>query len=139
MKKLLKASILITLMLALLLTAISCKSYADPWDDAKYTADTELGQGSKTITVIVKVNDHSVKFTIHTDATIVGDALVENDLIQGDIGEFGMYVKYVNGILADYDVDQSYWMFYVNDEYVNFSVDGAQINESDVYKLEYTR
>ena len=109
------------------------------WENAIYLTDTELGQGSKSLIVEVAAEDRLVKFTIHTDEATVGGALLENNLITGDEGEYGLYIKTVNGILADYDVDQSYWAFYVDGEYATAGVDSTEIAEESVYQLEYTK
>lgn len=106
---------------------------------AKYTEDVTLGEGSKTITVTVK--DHegkAVVFTIKTDAKTVGDALLENDLIAGDEGAYGLYVKVVNGLRADYDKDHAYWGFNVNGETSLTGVDMTDITDGGVYELVYT-
>ena len=63
---------------------------ASLWDDAKYTADTELGTGAKTVQVEVKAEGKSITFTIHTDKEILGDALLEHDLIAGEEGAYGL-------------------------------------------------
>lgn len=104
-----------------------------------YTQDTELGEGSKSVSLEVKTPDSSVKFTIHTDKTILGDALTEYGLISGDEGEYGLYIKKVNGITADYDIDQSYWSFYINGEYAPTGVDSTEITEGAEYQLVYTK
>ena len=74
-----------------------------------------------------------------TDETTVGAAMLANELIAGDEGEYGLYVKVVNGITADYDVDQSYWAFYIDGEYAMSGIDCTDITEGSVYLLEYTR
>lgn len=109
------------------------------WQNAIYLTDTELGQGSEKLTVEVKADNRSVKFTIHTDETTVGAALLENNLITGDESEYGLYIKTVNGITADYDIDQSYWAFYIDGEYAVSGVDSTDIAEGSVYQLEYTK
>jgi hypothetical protein len=80
-----------------------------------------------------------VTFTIKTDKKTVGEALVENDLIAGDEGAYGLYVKKVNGIVADYDVNQSYWAFYINGEMAMTGVDMTDIDETAIYRLEYAK
>jgi hypothetical protein len=80
-----------------------------------------------------------VTFTIKTDKTMVGEALMEHGLIAGEQGAYGLYVKQVNGMTADYDVDQTYWAFYVNGEYGGAGVDMTEINEADTYQLELTK
>ena len=109
------------------------------WADALYQSDEEFGEGGKTVTVEVKAEEKTVVFTIHTDAETVGDALLDHELIDGDESEYGLYVKVVNGITADYDVDASYWAFYVNGEYAMSGVDATEIDETAVYQLAYTK
>ena len=109
------------------------------WESATYRKDTELGEGAKTAIVEVKVDDEVVTFTVHTDKDTVGDALIEHELISGEDGAYGLYIKTVNGITADYDVDQSYWAFYIDGEYAMTGVDGTEIDESARYTLEYAR
>ena len=108
---------------------------ASLWDNAKYTSDTELGTGAKTVQVEVKAGGKSITFTIHTDKEILGDALLEHDLIAGEEGAYGLYVKFVNGIEADYDKDQTYWGFYKDGEYMMTGVDSTTITSGDHYEL----
>ena len=109
------------------------------WEQATYVEDTELGTGSKTVTVICCAEDRSVTFTIHTNKETVGEALLEHQLISGEPGAYGLYVKVVNGITADYDVNQCYWAFYENDDYAMSGVDLTNIEEGTIYKLIYTK
>jgi hypothetical protein len=109
------------------------------WKNATYLKDTELGTGSKTIYVEVKVDDKSVTFTIHTDKTILGDALLDHGLIAGENGMYGLYVKTVNGMLADYDVDASYWSFYKGGEMMMTGVDGESISGGEHYEIIYAK
>ncbi len=109
------------------------------WAGATYLEDTELGEGTKTFTVEVKADEKTVTFTIHTDEKTVGAALIENGLIAGEDGEFGLYIKSVNGITADYNADQTYWAFYINGEYATSGVDTTDITEGAEYRLERTR
>ena len=81
------------------------------------------------------VEENTVTFTIHTDEDTVGDALISLGLIAGEDSQFGLYVKQVNGMSADYDVDQTYWAFYVNGEYGMTGVDSTTIVESDIYSF----
>ncbi len=98
---------------------------------------TELGEGAMefAFTVIDKDGNETV-FAIHTDKEIVGDALLELELISGEDGQYGLYVKTVNGITADYDVDQTYWAFYVNGEYAASGVDTTAIEEGMTYTFK---
>ena len=138
MKKILS----VLLCLAVLFSFASCFGNTDTealWDSAIYKTDTELGEGSKTVYVEVVVEDNSVTFTIHTDRTILGDALVDHNLVEGEQGAYGLYVKKVNGITADYDVDHSYWGFYKNGEYLLTGVDTTEFTDGDHYELIYSK
>ena len=109
------------------------------WDSAIHTKDTQFGDGDKTIQVEVKVIDKSVTFTINTDKNTVGEALLEHNLISGEEGPYGLYVKSVNGILADYEKNQSYWAFEKNGEYMMTGVDSAEISDGEHYEIIYTK
>ena len=142
MKQRIQSITTLFLALILILSMASCQTKIPKeglWENATYRADKEFGTGSKTVVVEVAVADELVTFTIHTDAETVGAALVEHDLIAGDEGQYGLYVKVVNGITADYDVDQFYWAFYINGEMAMTGVDSTPIDESATYKLAYTK
>ncbi len=97
----------------------------------------ELGEGSKEFALTVTDKDgNETQFEIHTDKEMVGEALQELNLIDGEEGEYGLFVKTVNGITADYDADGVYWAFYVNGEYAASGVDVTQITEGDSYALK---
>lgn len=97
----------------------------------------ELGEGSKEFALTVTDKDgNETQFEIHTDKEMVGEALQELNLIEGEEGEYGLFVKTVNGITADYDTDGVYWAFYVNGEYATSGVDVTQITEGDSYALK---
>lgn len=141
MKKTFKSTISFILAIVLVLSFVACNKVdaTGLWENATYLNDTEFGNGNKTITVEVKVEDQSVVFTIHTDKDTVGAALIEHDLIAGDEGAYGLYVKVVNGITADYDIDQSYWALYIDGEMAMTGVDGTDITEGAVYQLVYAK
>lgn len=109
------------------------------WENATYLSDKEFGEGSKTLVVEIKADDQSVTFTVKTDKSTVGEALLEHELIDGEEGQYGMYIKSVNGIVADFDIDQSYWAFYIDGEYAMTGVDTTEITDGAVYKLERTK
>ena len=94
----------------------------------------QLGEGSTVFSFTVTDQDgNETPFEIHTDKETVGEALLELGMIEGDESEYGLYVKTVNGITADYDTDGVYWAFYINDEYASTGVDSTTITEGDRY------
>lgn len=142
MKKTIKSIVSFALLFATVLTFVACQKGVDVkglWEKATYTKDTTFGNGKTTVMVEVKVEDQSVTFTIKTDKTTLGEALLEHDLIAGDQGQFGIYIKSVNGITADYDVDRSYWAFNKNGEMMLTGVDMTNIADGEHYELVYTK
>ena len=109
------------------------------WASATYLENKTFGTGAKTVQVQVQAEDQSLTFTVKTDKEILGDALIEHNLISGDQGQYGLYVKVVNGITADYDVDQSYWALYKGGEYCMTGVDTTPIADGEHYELVYTK
>ena len=137
-----KKTVSIALLFICIFSLVACGNSVDKtglWENATYLQDTELGEGAKTVTVEVKVEEQTVTFTINTDKKTVGEALVENKLIEGDQGAYGIYIKKANGITADYDIDKSYWAFYINGEMAMTGVDSTDIDENAIYRLEYTK
>lgn len=86
--------------------------------------------------IVVDKAGAETSFNISTDKKMVGDALIEEGLIEGEEGAYGLYVKKVNGILADYSIDQTYWAFYVNGEYAFSGVDTTPVEEGAIYSFK---
>ena len=141
MKKTLKAFVAILLVLASVLCFASCNTVEKTgvWENATCRRDKNFGSGSKTVVVEVKAEGQLVTFTVKTDKESVGAALMEHKIIEGEEGQYGLYIQKVNGMTADYNVDQSYWAFYVNGEYAEAGIELTAIDASATYQLEYTK
>ena len=142
MKNTTKIIIAAALVLTMLFCIVSCgekKPAEGLWATALYTENTTLGEGAKIITVEVTAEEKTVVFTVKTDADTVGAALLEHNLIAGDQGDYGLYVKTVNGILADFDVDQTYWSFTIAGEMAMTGVDQTELVDGTVYGLARTK
>ena len=96
-----------------------------------------LGKGETSFTFsVTDVEGKETVYTINTDKKTVGEALLELDMIAGDEGEYGLYVKTVNGITVDYDKDGKYWAFYIDGEYAMTGVDVTDIEEGASYAFK---
>lgn len=96
----------------------------------------EIGEGNTKFTFTVTHNDGSQKtFIVSTDKTKVGEALVDNGIITGDEGPYGLYVKTVDGETLDYDKDRKYWAFYVDGAYGATGVDLTDITAGVSYEF----
>ena len=141
MKKILSQILLLTLCLSCIFSFASCAKTQPKglWENALYNEDTTLGKGEKTVTLEFEMQEKTITFSVKTDKSTVGEALLDCGLIEGEAGAYGLYIKKVNGVTADYDIDQSYWAFYENGEYAMAGVDMTEIDESVTYKLAYTK
>lgn len=101
------------------------------WEDGSV-----LGEGEKEFALtIVDKEGEETGIEIHTDEETVGAALLELGVIDGEDGDYGLYVKTVNGVTADYETDGVYWAFYINDEYAQTGVDATEITEGASYSF----
>lgn len=146
-KKILSAVLALIMCLALTLSLCACQNEEvkptekpevtatadevteaiDPvWKNATYQEDTTVGEGKAEVDIKVTAEGKSVVITLKTDEKYLEDALLKENLIAGDESEYGLYIKTVNGIIADYDADKTYWAIYKEGEYM---MEGAGVTE----------
>ena len=97
-------------------------------------------EGSKSITIeVVDSNEKSTVYEVKTDALYLEQAM--NDAkgltYDGYSSEFEFTITTINGEVADFNVDSSYWSFYVNDEYCNYGVSEQPVEDGDAFKIVY--
>lgn len=115
-------------------------STGETLQENEVTAVTVLGEGETVFNFgVYDLEGNETWFEIHTDEETVGAALLAVELIAGDAGPYGLYVKTVNGITADYDKDKVYWAFYVNDDYGMSGVDATEIEDGKVYSFRIAK
>ena len=132
--------LLLSLLLVLTVTACGGVGQETPQGDAVVKDGDVIGEGAKTFAAqIVDLEGNKVSFTVKTDKDIVGEALQELGVLEGEEGPYGLYIKKVNGMLADYDVDQTYWAFNKGGEAMMTGVDGQTIADGEAYELVRTK
>ncbi len=131
----------VMLCLILLFSLVSCgkELQTELWKNATYTENTTLGSGATTVVVKVEAGDKSIELTIKTDRTLLGQALTDNNLVDGEDGVYGLMILVVNGIKADYNTDGAYWALYKNGEYATSGADTTEIADGEHYELVYTK
>ena len=96
-----------------------------------------IGEGETAFSLTITDGEgNETKVTVRTDKETVGEALLDLGVIAGEEGEYGLYVKTVNGITADYDTEGTYWAFYINGEYAMSGVDSTNIEAGTEYALK---
>lgn len=100
----------------------------------------ETAAGAKAIAVEVIHADQSSKtFTYHTDAEYLGEVLLAEGLVEGEQGQYGLYIHVVDGERAVFEEDGAYWALMVNGEYAVTGVDSTPIQDGDSFQLVYTK
>ena len=99
--------------------------------------DAPTADASKTITVTVVHGDGSEKtFTYETTETYLGPVLYGEGLIV-ESASAGMFDT-VDGEKADWNENQSYWAFYLGEDYANTGIYTTPIADGAAYRLVYT-
>ncbi len=92
-------------------------------------------KGAKEITVEVVVpEEQDEKFTLHTDAEYLRQALEEADLITGSESLYGLFITEVNGRIVDED-KQEWWCITKAGAQVNSGVDTIVIADGEHYEI----
>ena len=140
-KNVLSVVVLVVLIAALALTVTSCGNIDNETASSLATPSSTdvsvVGQGETQFEfTVVNLDGAQTVFTVKTDKQTVGEALIDAELIAGENGAYGLYVKTVNGTTLDYDKDGAYWSFYVNGEYAMTGVDSTNIEKDCTYMFK---
>lgn len=100
----------------------------DDFSDLVVQAEAALDLGD-----VEPVQDRAL---LPQDVIRVGEALIEEGLINGHTTDYGLYVDEVNGIALDWDKDGKYWAFYINGEYAQTGVDTTDVEDGAVYTFK---
>ena len=130
---------LILVLITIALALVSCNQDAvvsDPnvWDNAIYTEDTTVGEGSITFTLKIEIADKTVKLTVNTDKKILGDALYDLGIINDPT-----FFDTANGMKIDWATEQAYWGFYIGDTIAPYGVGDQPISGGELFRFVYTK
>ena len=126
MKKLQKIIAVIALVAAIFALAAGCE-------------EEKPQAGTKHVTVTVTYDDgHTKDFTYDTEESYLGPLLRNQELVTGheDAGSF--FIDGVDGLVADYSVNESWWKVLENGEQVLVGVDEIALKDGGTYQLVYT-
>lgn len=136
-KRMLLLTVCMVLLTAMALTLTACNQNKPAQTLPEEGIATHIGQGEKQFSFhVIDPDGKETLFTVKTDKETVGEALMELGLIEGEEGPYGLFVKTVNGITVDYDVDGKYWAFYENGEYAVTGVDTTPVTPGSSYSFK---
>ena len=103
-----------------------------------HTNKPETVAGEKEINIIVTHADKTENtFTYQTDAEYLADVLLENELVDGEMGSYGLFITTVDNETVD-ESKQQWWCITKGGEQVNTSIDTSPIYDGDQYELTLT-
>ena len=103
-----------------------------------FGSQADAQEGSKAFTVtVIHADGTEKKFDYRTDETKLGALLEEKGLISSEGADQGMFHT-VDGEKADWNVNQSYWAFYIGEDYAMTGIYDTDITDGATYKLVYT-
>lgn len=121
----------LVLIVAMAFSFSACGNDGNTNDDAKVE--------KSFVFKVVDLDGSEKSFDIKTEAQTVGEALLAEKLISGEVGDYGLMVDTVNGIKYEYNADGAYWAFYVNGEYAMSGVDTTDIVDGTTYSFVATK
>lgn len=96
--------------------------------------NNEESQENSFLFEVVSLDGTKKEFTVKYDSEkSVGEALVNEGLISGSNGQYGLMVETVDGQKYTYDEDKVYWAFYIDGEYAMTGVDSTPIEDGKTY------
>lgn len=128
-KKLLLGILAIVLVVAALLTAY-------------FVFRPNTSGGTKSVVIDVTDDTGTVtEYKRKTDAQYLAQVFDEIDglTVEGEMGDYGLYIQKVNGLSAVYEIDGAYWAIYVNGEYGSYGTDAQPVNDGDTFGLVYEK
>ena len=135
--RLLSLVLVFVLIAAAALTGCSGKPAETTEPPAETLPITEVGEGAACFELTIVDKDGVTHlYRVNTNVGMMGEALQEVHLIEGEQGPYGLYIKSVLGQTLDYETDGMYWSFYVNGEYAMTGVDEIRVEHDGHYMLK---
>lgn len=101
--------------------------------------DPEAGMKSFTVTV-VHADGTSKEFSYKSDAEYLGPVLLEEGLVEGEMGQYGLYIQKVDGEEAVWEAGAAsgaFWNVYIGQELAVTGADQIVLTDGGSYKLVY--
>lgn len=99
----------------------------------KFRPTTTKGEKEIAVTVIHADSSERV-FTYHTEEEYLGKVLLDEELIAGEEGPYGLFMLTVDGETVD-DSKQQWWCITKGGEMVNTAIETTPIQDGDKFEL----
>lgn len=99
-------------------------------------------EGSKSITIeVINKAQESTMYEVQTDAEFFQQAMDEAEGLEyvGKDSSYGIMMEEVNGDVADYEADGSWWRVTVNGADCNYGVSEQPVEDGDAFQIIYTK
>lgn len=97
---------------------------------------TEDGMKNYTLEVVL-ADGTSTTHELKTDEEYLGQALLNEKLIEGSTSEYGLFVTTVNGVTAN-DANQEWWCLTIGGESSMYGVDQVPVTDGGHYEFTLT-
>lgn len=95
-------------------------------------------EGAKALTITVVHGDGSEKaFDVHTDAEYLAEALIDNQIVEDNQTEWGLYILTADGETAD-EANQEWWCLTKAGEMCMTGASETVIADGESYELTFT-
>lgn len=136
MKKILIAVLVFTLVFTAVMVGCTGKETPEaPETEVESINEADNGYEKSFVFEVVDKDGSKTQTTIETNGKIVGEVLQQLGYLEGEEGPYGLYIKKVNGITADYNIDGTYWAFYIDGEMSMKGADQVEITDGSTYSF----
>lgn len=98
----------------------------------------DTAQGAKALTITVVHGDGTEQvFDVHTDAEYLADALLDNQIVEDNQTEWGLYILTADGETADESQEQ-WWCITKGGEMLTTGASDTPIADGEAYELTFT-
>ena len=129
--------LLALILAAVMVLAMAACSATEAPETTPAGGNSETAAPMTFTVTVVHADGSEKKFDYETTDKILGDYLETQGLIESEGADDGMFHT-VDGEKADWNENQSYWGFYIGEEYAMTGIYATDITDGAAYKLVYT-
>ena len=103
-----------------------------------YTTRPETQTGAKALTVeVIHGNGEAKTFEFRTDAEYLGEALVEQQIVEDNQGPYGLYILTADGETVN-EANQEWWCITKGGESLMTGASETPVADGESYELTFT-